>query len=184
MEGEGLPAHGHDIGDTFTVGDVRVTLTPDDHAWQNEFPGKYGRTFAPEDCCGFWLETPDGVLWAPGDSRLIRDHHLTMPTPDAMLFDFSDSSFHFTLAGAIEMANAYPHVPLLLHHWGSVDAPAYSPFNDNPADLMDTVVNPNASRSWRRASPSRCVACPEPPVGPARGRRVLASPRCHTHGWC
>lgn len=142
MEGEGLPAHGHDIGDTFTVGDVRVTLTPADHAWQNEFPGKYGRTFAPEDCCGFWLETPDGVLWAPGDSRLIRDHHLTMPTPDAMLFDFSDSSFHFTLAGAIEMANAYPHVPLLLHHWGSVDAPAYSPFNDNPADLMDTVVNP------------------------------------------
>ena len=66
---------------------------------------------------------PDGTIWAPGDSRLIREHHLTMPAPDAMLFDFSDSEWHFGLAGAVEMANAYPLTPLLLYHWGSVDAP-------------------------------------------------------------
>ena len=46
-----------------------------------------------------------------------------MPAPDAMLFDFSDSEWHFGLAGAVEMANAYPLTPLLLYHWGSVDAP-------------------------------------------------------------
>jgi hypothetical protein len=40
-----------------------------------------------------------------------------------MLFDFSDSEWHFGLDGAIAMANAYPHNPLLLYHWGSVDAP-------------------------------------------------------------
>jgi hypothetical protein len=37
-----------------------------------------------------------------------------MPTADAMLFDFSDSEWHFRLDGAIEMANAYPQTPLLL----------------------------------------------------------------------
>jgi len=31
-----------------------------------------------------------------------------MPAPDAMLFDFSDSDWHFGLAGAVKMANAYP----------------------------------------------------------------------------
>ena len=36
-----------------------------------------------------------------------------VPTADAMLFDFSDSEWHFGLDGAIEMANAYPDTPLL-----------------------------------------------------------------------
>lgn len=98
--------------------------------------------FADEDSCGFWIETPDGTIWAPGDSRLIPDHHLTMPSPDALLFDFSDSEWHFTLEGAIAMANAYPDADLLLHHWGSVDAPDFSPFNGDPSDL-GSVVKPD-----------------------------------------
>ena len=53
-----------------------------------------------------------------GSSRLIPDHHLRMPPPDAMLFDFSDSEWHFGLDKAVAMANAYPDTPLLLHHWG------------------------------------------------------------------
>ncbi len=143
MDGDELPAHGHDIGERFTVGPVGVTLTPADHAWQNAHPGTSDRFHQPEDACGFWLETPDGTIWAPGDSRLIRDHHLTMPAPDAMLFDFSDSEWHFGLDGAIEMANAYPATPLLLHHWGSVDAPDFPPFNGDPASLVDRVTNPD-----------------------------------------
>ena len=142
MDQERLPAHGHGIGDTFAVGDVRVTTTPADHAWQNESPGASEHVFAPEDACGFWLETPDGIIWAPGDSRLIPDHHLQMPAPDAMLFDFSDSEWHFGLDGAITMANAYPDTPLLLHHWGCVDAPDFPPFNGNPQDVYDRVINP------------------------------------------
>jgi hypothetical protein len=84
----GMPADGHGIGDAFSVGGVRVTVTPADHAWQNAAPKPGQRTFHDEDSCGFWIETLDGVIWAPGDSRLIREHHLTMPTPDALLFDF------------------------------------------------------------------------------------------------
>ncbi len=36
----------------------------------------------------------------------------------------------------------YPDTPLLLHHWGSVDAPDFSPFNGDPAVLHDLVTNP------------------------------------------
>jgi hypothetical protein len=39
------------------------------------------------------------------------------------------------------MANAYPDTPLLLYHWGSVDAPDFPPFNADPASLPDRVVN-------------------------------------------
>ena len=150
----GCPAHGHDIGEAFTVGPVRVELTPADHAWQNVSPRPATRTFQPEDACGFWIDTPDGTIWAPGDSRLIPDHHLTMPAPDALLFDFSDSDWHFGLAGAVQMANAYPDTPLLLHHWGSVDAPDFSPFNGDPETLVELVTTRPGSRFWPPASPS------------------------------
>ena len=58
------------------------------------------------------------------------------------LFDFSDSEWHFTLAGAVKIANAYPNTPLLLNHWGSVDAPDFAPFNADPEKLKQLVVNP------------------------------------------
>ena len=142
MTGEGLPGYGRDIGDVFNVGSARVEVTPADHAWQNASPGASARTFQPEDACGFWIETPDGTIWAPGDSRLIAEHHLQMPAPDALFFDFSDSEWHFGLAGAVKMANAYPSTPLLLYHWGSVDAPDFAPFNADPESLYDLVKNP------------------------------------------
>ena len=81
MRDENLASAGHDIGDTFQVGRVNIDVTPADHAWQNESPGASTRIFRDEDCCGFWLTTPDGTIWAPGDSRLIPEHHLTMPAP-------------------------------------------------------------------------------------------------------
>lgn len=141
MKNEGFPATGHAIGDTFTVGPVRVKLTPADHAYQNAYPGMSKRFFKNEDACGFMITTPDGTVWAPGDSRLM-EAHLHLPTPDAILFDFSDSEWHFTLAGAVKLANAYPDTPLLLNHWGSVDAPDFAPFNADPAQLARLVTNP------------------------------------------
>ena len=119
-----------------------MDVTPADHAWQNATPGASTRVFRKEDSAGFWIETPDGTVWAPGDSRLIPEHHLRMPAPDALLFDFSDSEWHFTLAGAVRMANAYPDTPLLLYHWGSVDAPDFPPFNADPESLPGRVENP------------------------------------------
>ena len=138
-----LAAQGHGIGDTFVLDDLRITVTPADHAWQNEIPGKSSHYFLPEDACGFWIETRDGTIWAPGDSRVIPAHHLTMPAPDVLLYDFSDSEWHFGLDGAISVANTYPNAALLLHHWGSVDAPDFAPFNADPASLRGRVANPD-----------------------------------------
>ena len=146
MKTQGWPASGHGIGDAFTVGPIRVTLTPADHSWQNSMPAREGqRRFSEADACGFRLETPDGVIWHPGDSRLMPEH-LTMAAPDAILFDFSDNEWHFGLAGAVKLANAYPKTPLLLSHWGTVDAPDFTPFNGDPARLASLVVNPERIR--------------------------------------
>ena len=141
MKNEKFPSFGHSIGDSFRVGNVQVKLTPVDHDWQNSFPGASKRYFKKEDACGFWISTPDGNIWAPGDSRLMPQH-LNMPVPDAILFDFSDSEFHFGLQGAVKLANAYPNTPLLLCHWGSVDAPDFTPFNGDPKQLEKLIVNP------------------------------------------
>ena len=135
------PSFGHNIGDKFKVGSVNVKLTPADHAYQNAYPRPGQRHFKNEDACGFWIETPDGNIWAPGDSRLMPEH-LVMPVPDAIFFDFSDSEWHFTLAGAVKLANAYPNTPLLLCHWGSVDSPDFTPFNGDPEKLKKLVINP------------------------------------------
>jgi len=132
---------GHQIHDSFLVNDIKVSLTPAWHNWQNESKKYQYREWKREDYCGYWFDTADGTIWLPGDSRLLEEQ-LHMNEPDVILFDFSDSEWHITFKGAIKLANAYPHSDLICIHWGCVDAPNMSPFNGNPLDLMDKVVNP------------------------------------------
>lgn len=136
-----ISGKGHTIGEQFALGNIAVTLTPAWHNWQNESPKHHTREFAMEDYCGFWLDTPDGSIWAVGDSRLMEEQ-LHMPAPDAILFDFSDSRWHIGLEGAEKMAAAYPETPLILWHWGSVDAPEWKEFNGDPEELCRRIVNP------------------------------------------
>jgi L-ascorbate metabolism protein UlaG (beta-lactamase superfamily) len=112
MKNEGLASSGHHIGDTFKFGLVSAKLTPADHAWQNAFPGTSKRYFGPEDACGFNFYTPDGTIWAPGDSRLMPAQ-LHLPAPDLILLDYSeDSDWHFGLEGSALHGATYP--PTLL----------------------------------------------------------------------
>ncbi|WP_257676155.1 MBL fold metallo-hydrolase [Clostridium felsineum] len=141
MKDIGIQGKGHDIHESFQVGNVKVTLTSADHAWQNEYPKYKTRKFKMEDYCGFWLDTPDGSIWAVGDSRLLKEQ-LQMSTPKVMLFDFSDSAWHIGFQGAVKMANTYPNTKLILWHWGSVDAPNMKEFNGDPKELAKNIVNP------------------------------------------
>ena len=142
MKAEGLPSFGHFIGDTFRVGKVSVRLTLADHAWQNDFPKPGQRYYEPGDACGFWFNTPDGSIWAPGDSRFMQEQ-LHMPTPDAILFYYSeDALYHSGLEGAVKIANAYPNTPLILGHWGFVDAPDFTPFNGDPEKPLQPCSEP------------------------------------------
>lgn len=142
MKEQSLPSFGHDIGETFRVGAVTVKLTPAFHTWQNEMEEfRKVREYKLEDYCGFLLDTPDGLIWAPGDSRFLPEF-LELPVPDVIFFDFSDDSWHIGLEGAVKIANAYPEAHLLLSHWGTVDAPDMKPFNPDPRSLEGLVTNP------------------------------------------
>ncbi|MBS1608728.1 MAG: MBL fold metallo-hydrolase [Bacteroidetes bacterium] len=142
MKNEGLHSFGHNIGDTFHFANVRVKLTPADHAWQNAYPGASKRFFKPEDACGFWFDTPDGSIWAPGDSKLMAEQ-LHMPAPDLILLFYSeDSAWHSGLEGSAKIINAYPKATVLLSHWGFVDAPDFAPFNGDPGRLKKLAINP------------------------------------------
>lgn len=116
MKAEGFPSFGHNPNDKFKVGPLKIRMVPVDHASQNAYPGSAKRTFKNEDCTGFLIETPDGTIWAQGDSRLMPEHLSIMPSPDANFFDFSNSEWPFTFEGAVKIANAYPNTPLLLCH--------------------------------------------------------------------
>lgn len=142
MREEGIAGLGHDIHSSFGINDVTVTLTAVDHVWQNEVPEYSYRIWDNKDYCGYWLDTKDGSIWMPGDSRLLEEH-LNMPrTPDVILFDFSDDSWHISFDGAVRLANSYPDAKLICIHWGTVDAPEFAPFNSDPERLKKYVQNP------------------------------------------
>lgn len=140
MKNMRLPSFGHGLEDTFRIKDITVSLTPAWHTWQNEFGG-FDRVFQREDYCGFLIQTADGLIWAPGDSRFLPEF-LHLPAPDVIFFDFSDDGWHIGLDNAVKVANAYPDAQLLLSHWGTVDAPDMKPFNADPKDLAGRIVNP------------------------------------------
>jgi L-ascorbate metabolism protein UlaG (beta-lactamase superfamily) len=142
MKEEGISGIGHNIGDTFTINDIHITLTKVKHNWQNGSSKYNFREWKEEDYCGYWIETKDGTIWLPGDSKLLEEH-LHMENPDVILFDFADNEWHITLDGAIKLANTYPNAKLICIHWGCVDAPNMTPFNGNPEDLLDRVINPD-----------------------------------------
>lgn len=148
-----ITTNGHDIHHTFKEGPLTIKVTPADHLWQNAST-KYNRIFKLEDCCGFWIETPDGTIWIPGDSKLLPEH-LNMPQPDCLFFDFSDNEWHIGLDNAIKLANTYPQADLLLSHWGTVDAPDMNVFNADPASLMDKVLNPERIKVLAAGEPIR-----------------------------
>ena len=139
----GVRAEGHDIHESFMVNDVKITLTPADHAWQNMSPKHSAvRHYEMEDFCGFRIETADGVIWMPGDSRLMEEQ-LHQDPMDLILMDISDSKWHIGLPGVEKMAAAYPETPLIPIHWGCVDAPEWKEFNGDPEVVRNMIVNPD-----------------------------------------
>lgn len=139
----GLKAYGHDINESFIYKGIKVTLTPADHAWQNDSP-KHSkvRHYEMEDFCGFRVETADGIVWMPGDSRLMEEQ-LHQDPMDLILLDISDSRWHIGLDGVDRLTAAYPETPLLPIHWGCVDAPEWREFNGDPEVVRSRIVNPD-----------------------------------------
>ena len=179
MTDEGLPAHGHAIGDDFTVGAVRVEVTPADHAWQNATPGASTRIFQPEDACGFWINntrrhhlgarrlTPD-TRASPADARprcaairLLRQRMALRARRRRA--DGERLSRHAAAAPPLGIGRR-TRLPALQRR---------------PANPAQTEQTRSASTSWPQANPSHCGLSRKPGrASPKRPRtRTLASQR-------
>lgn len=136
---------GHDINESFMIGDVKVTLTPADHAWQNE-SSKHAkvRHYEMEDYCGYRLDTLDGSIWMVGDSRLMEEQ-LHQEKPDLILLDISDGSWHIGLDGVKKLTDVYPKSRLLPIHWGCVKSD-WKEFNGNPEIVKEMILHPERLR--------------------------------------
>lgn len=141
MQTEGINGIGHNIGESFEIGNVKVTLTKVKHNWQNDWKEYQYRQWKEEEYCGYWLKVNGKSVWMPGDSKLLEEH-LCMEPPDVILFDFSEDDWHITLEGAVKLANTYPDNILICIHYGCIDAPDLAPFNGNPMNLFGKVVHP------------------------------------------
>lgn len=135
-------ANGYNIGETFTINDIKASLTPADHDWQNYSEKHHTREFKKEDYCGFYIETKDGTIWNPGDTRFM-EKLLQMESPDVILLDFSDSRWHIGFDNAVKLCNHYKNSTIIPIHWGSVDAENWKEFNGNPWLLKERIINPN-----------------------------------------
>lgn len=128
------------IGETVHFGPVAVTPTVADHAWQVLDPERYGPPHGPEDCCGFLMETTDGTIWLPGDTRFLPEH-LEMGPVDVLLLDVSDDPYHLGHEKEIALANHYDKAMLIPCHYGCYDARDALPFNGDPAKLAPWITN-------------------------------------------
>ena len=108
--------------------------------------------FRDEDCCGFWITTPGrhhlGARRLATDPGPPPDH----AGPDALLFDFSDSEWHFGFDGAVEMANAYPETGCCSITGGPWTHPTSHRSTPTPGISFDKVDNPPASKSSPQGS--------------------------------
>lgn len=142
---QGVPparVHRHKPGETFSVGKVKVEMTPASHPWQASLPDIYkGWHYQPEDCTGYKFHTQDGVIWIPGDT-LPLDEHRRYTDVDLMFADFSDDPFHYGSENMVALVNALSQAELIPFHWGTLDMPDFPPQNADPARFRDGITRP------------------------------------------
>jgi L-ascorbate metabolism protein UlaG (beta-lactamase superfamily) len=130
----------HISGETFGIGNLEITLTPAFHPHQL-FQTDFTSYFKPEDCCGYRITTPDGVIWIPGDSLLMNEH-LQMKDIDLLFIDFSDNASHFGLDFAIGLANVHENADLIMYHWATFYGPDHDWCNADPAQAIPRLRRP------------------------------------------
>ena len=130
----------HTPGETFGIGNLAISLTPAFHPHQL-FNTDFETYFKPEDCCGYKITTPDGVIWIPGDSLLMHEH-LEMKDVDLLFIDFSDNASHFGLDFAIGLANVHERSDLIMYHWATFYGPDHDWCNADPAQAIPRLRHP------------------------------------------
>ena len=120
------------------VGQAHVIVTPALHDWQETDPWRRG------DCCGFLVETPDGTIWHPGDTRLI-DELLDVRDVDLLFFDVAAVNAHLGPQGSARLAEACGAKALIAYHYGTFDLPPGTFGSCDPLDALPFVEHLAAS---------------------------------------
>jgi L-ascorbate metabolism protein UlaG (beta-lactamase superfamily) len=118
--------------DRIPVGPLEVEVTPALHDWQETDPWQRG------DCCGFLLHTPDGVVWHPGDTRLIPEL-LAVRGVDVLFFDVAAVDSHLGPAGSARLAESSGAKRMIAYHYGTFDLPPGSWGGCDPRDALPFV---------------------------------------------
>ena len=142
LKGMGIPEKqivSHPKLDRFQIGCVTVQMTLANHPWQKSEAEVFkGWHFTEDDCTGFKLYTPDGVIWIPGDTLPLPEH-LENGDVDVMFADFSDDPFHYGSQKMIELCNHLTQAELIAYHWGTLDLPDFLPQNADPYAMQPSI---------------------------------------------
>jgi L-ascorbate metabolism protein UlaG (beta-lactamase superfamily) len=114
------------------LGCAAITVTPALHDWQEVNP--WGRG----DCCGYLVQTPDGTIWHPGDTRWI-DELLEVKNVDVLFFDVAAVESHLGPAGSARLGESCGAKVLVAYHYGTFDLPPGSFGNCDPDDALPYV---------------------------------------------
>lgn len=114
---------------TLRIGEAEVEVTPALHDWQKQNPWQRG------DCCGFLVKTPDGVIWHPGDTRLI-DELGAIRGVDVLFFDVAAVNAHLGPSGSARLAATCGAKALIAYHYGTFDLPPGTFATCDPADAL------------------------------------------------
>ena len=117
--------------DRVRIGEAEVVVTPalHDYPKSNHVRG---------DCCGFVVESADGRIWHPGDTRLI-DELLEIKDVDVIFFDVADVEAHLGPEGSARLADSCGAKVMVAYHYGTYDVPAGTWGGCDPEDARPHV---------------------------------------------
>lgn len=123
--------------DVHKFGESEITITPALHDWQEVNPWQRG------DCCGYLVQTKDGKVWHPGDTRMI-DELQTIKDVDVLFFDVAAVPSHLGPEGSAQIARSSGAKTLIAYHYGTFDLPPGSFATCDPRDALPYVEGLNA----------------------------------------
>lgn len=125
--------------ETMEVNGIRIESVPADHPWQLKDRKRGGRPYRPGDCCGFIINTPEGRMYFPGDTRLM-ERHLQIQEIDLLALDVSTCEYHLGHTSAVVLANHFPHAYLIPFHYGTYDCPEIAAHRGEPEEVYPEIV--------------------------------------------
>lgn len=127
------------VGEKICIEDIIVEIIPADHPWQLMARERAGRPYRMGDCCGFILNTKDGRLLFPGDTRLMEEH-LEIKDIDLLALDVSSDEYHLNHTSAVVLANNLPNAYLIPIHYGTYDSEKPAHIGE-PSDVYPKISN-------------------------------------------